>query len=407
MIFLQDSFALQENLPSLKFTLFYFFTGAAMTMSSFKKICFLTAFTALLHLQAQTYSPACLDDCQDQFWAEADYLYWQVQDAPKVIPLVIEQPTPDAPFEVVLGGKKLKNDWHSGAKFTLGYWVDSCQSLAAEVSYFFLGQETKRSSVYSDANGSPALRVPYFNVTTGLPDSAALATPGLYQGSAILKVSNRMQGVEVNLRSTALMDSFDVLAGFRYWNFDDRLSFLTNSPLVSPPSVYNNQDRFKTENNFYGGQIGVSLNQCLSAFLLNIQGKLALGAMCQKSTINGQFQTDEFTGSVQTFEGGYFALPTNIGTRKKTRFSVIPEVNLNLGYRTSGNLLIRVGYTFLYASNVLRASKQMSQNVNPTQSANIEFTPTPALVGEASPTGKLKSCGLWVQGVNVGIQLDF
>lgn len=385
-----------------------------------KKILLKTFFFAaafMSPLQAQMCNDAsadfsCFDQCDDgqnRYWLNADYLYWQVQNSPKVIPLVIEQPIVDGPFTVVLGGNRRKNDWHSGARFSLGYWFDNCNCLGAEVSYFFLGKNTKHSSVASNPEGSPRLRVPFFNVTTDLPDSTALATPGLFRGRGSLKLSDTMQGAELNIVKdmSGLCSNFSVLAGFRYWNFEDSLTFFTNSPLVVIPTVYNNRDKFRTYNNFYGAQIGACYDKSFSCFCLNVKGKVALGGLCQKSKIAGRFETNEFTGTVQTFAGGYFALPTNIGSHKKTRFSVIPELNVNLGWRVTDCVSLHVGYSFLYASEVIRASKQMRSAINPTQSANIEFTPTPVLVGEPAPTGKIRSSGLWAQGVNVGLDFTF
>lgn len=381
-------------------------------------ICIIVAYTSLAQLQAQIYENPCKDCssvdqcniCQNQFWLEADYLYWQIQDSPEILPLVIEQPVVNGLFNVVLGGKKIKNDWHSGARFTLGYWFDSCNSLGAEVNYFFLGKKSNQSNVASDENGSPRLRVPFFNVNTGQPDSTAVATPGLFKGDAFLKISNRMQGAELNIiKAISLENSsnFKVLGGFRYWNFDDSVTFFVDSPLVAFPTVYNNQDKFNTQNNFYGGQIGACFDQCFSCFQFNVKGKVALGAMCQRSIVHGRFKTNEFTGSVQTFAGGYFAQPTNMGNHKKTRFSVIPELDISIGYQIMDCLRVRAGYSALYASGVLRAAKQMNSAINPTQSANIEFTPTPVLVGEPSPQAKLKSSGLWTQGINVGLDFSF
>ncbi len=376
---------------------------------------FITAIVAIMPLQAEVLYGECDDyTCcggyQDQFWLEADYLYWQIQDAPKVIPLVIEQPVVDGPFDSVLGGKKTKNDWHSGGRLALGCWFDECKSLGAEVNYFFLARNSKQSSITSDENGSPRLRVPYFNVISGLPDSSALATPGVFRGSAVLKVSNKMQGAELNILKDIYLcnpSSFILLAGFRYWNFEENLRFSADSPLIIIPTVYNYQDKFSTQNNFYGAQIGGCYKHCFSSFFVDVKAKVALGAMCQKSNIEGVFHTNEFTGFVETFEGGFFALPTNIGHHKKTRFAVIPELNLNFGCQITHNFSIHVGYSVLYASEVLRSSKQMSSRLNPTQSANIEFTPTPELIGEVSPKSKLKTTGLWAQGVNVGLNFIF
>jgi hypothetical protein len=392
------------------------YAGKFMKKTLFALSTMITPYLASTPSQAQHFEVenACFfdadisNDCCRRFWLEADYLYWQVQNSPKVIPLVIEQPVTDGPFDVVLGGKKIKNDWHSGAKFTLGYWFDECQCLGAEVSYFFLGKNVKSSHVNADANGSPRLRVPYFNVTTGLPDSTALSTPGLFRGDASLKVFNRMQGAELNIvQQVNPLLNCGLLAGFRYWNFDENLTFYTSSPLVAVPTVYNNKDKFQTFNDFYGAQLGVSFDYCFSSVSLNVKGKVALGGMHQKSTIGGRFQTNEFTGSVQTFEGGYFALPTNIGHRSQWVFAAIPELNVNLSYQIMDRVHLLFGYSALYATDVLRSSKQMSRRVNPTQSANIEFTPTPTLVGEASPKAKWRSSDLWAQGINVGLDFTF
>lgn len=273
-----------------------------------------------------------------------------------------------------------------------------------------MGRNSKKSSITSDENGSPRLRVPYFNVITGLNDSSALATPGVFRGSAVLKVSNKMQGVELNILKDIHLcngSSFRMLAGFRYLNFEENLRFQANSPIIVMPSIYNYADKFSTQNNFYGAQIGGCYELCFSSFVVDVKAKVALGAMYQKSNIQGAFHTNEFTGFVETFEGGYFALPTNIGHHKKVRFSVIPELNLNMGYLITNNFNIHLGYSVLYVTEVLRASKQMSSNLNPTQSANIDFTPTPVLVGEASPKAKLRASSLWAQGVNVGLNFIF
>lgn len=373
--------------------------------------------TALFSLNAYCYdasSECCIYDdygsCPNRYWIEADYLYWKVQDSSTVIPLVIEQPLVDGPFEVVLGGKKIKNDWHSGARFALGYWLDDCTTWGIEARCFFLGKRTKHDSVSSDNNGSPRLRVPFFNVNTDLPDSVALATPGLFKAKAFLKTSNKMQGAELNIVRNICWDhgiNYWLLAGFRYWNFNDHLKFFADSPLVVIPTIYRNEDKFHTENDFYGGQVGVGFEYQYCSFSLRMLGKVALGAMRQKSKIEGLFVTNEFSGKIQAFEGGYFALPTNISDHKRTHFAVIPELNIDLGYQLTDCARIHIGYSALYASNVLRASKQMSSAINPTQSANIEFTPTPVLVGEPSPQAKFRGSSLWVQGVNLGIDFTF
>jgi len=371
----------------------------------------LSAFLAVLSGQSYGDNYDCYDPYCNRFWFDADYLCWKIKNSPEPVPLVINQPVSGGAFTTVLGDKQIDLGWRSGAKFALGYFFDDNQALGAEVNYFFLLKESKKHTVSSDANGSPRLRVPFFDVQTGLEDSSALATPGLYRGTAILKVDNMMQGAELNILgafpSCDCNMKFGLLAGFRWWNFDEHLKFLANSPIISPPSIYNYADKFRVENNFYGGQIGASFDYKYCAFYFNLKGKVALGAMCQKTVVDGFFTTNEFTGLSETFTGGFFALPTNIGSHKKTRFSVLPELDVNVGYQFTENFSIRVGYSVLYVSNVLWAGKQIDRNINPSQSANIDFTPTPLLVGEPSPKPRTKSEGLWAQGFNVGLEFQF
>lgn len=373
-------------------------------------MCFSIAFP-MLEAYGLFDNDSCLHDfneCQcDRFWIDADYLYWKVKDSPESTVLVIEEP--DA--IPVLGGKKIDMGWRSGARFAVGGWFDECHCWGGEVNYFFLGERSKKFTVASDVDGSPALRVPYFNVTDGEEDSSALATPDLYRGYASLNYHNSMQGAEFNvIKPFALCDCnsrFVVLAGFRWWNFDENLKFFGDSPLISPPSIYNYTDKFCVKNNFYGGQIGASFDYTYCSFFMNVKAKLGLGAICQQTNIDGKFVTDEFHGVVQTFEGGFFAEPTNIGHHKKTKFSVLPELDINIGYQVSDCFRLQVGYSVLYVSNVLYAGKQIDRNINPTQSANIEFNEDASLVGIPAPKAKMSTEGLWAQGINAGVEFKF
>ena len=162
---------------------------------------------------------------------------------------------------------------------------------------------------------------------------------------------------------------FDVtgLVGFRYWSFYENLTFNTNSPYIAVPAdVWETQDKFNAENNFYGGQLGIILNYDYCDFFINAKGKVALGAMCSELEIDGYLVTNEFDnyGDPQYFEGGFFTAPSNIGRHKKTNFSVIPEIDINLGYKFCDGIQLEIGYTAMYISNVLWAGKQIDPNIN-------------------------------------------
>jgi len=359
--------------------------------------------------------------CCNRFWADAEYLYWKIKDSPAPPPLIVTGPTA-APLpvlngpgtSVVLGGKRIENHWRSGGKFTLGYWLDSCCQYGLEANYLFLPSGTRKDSVFSSGlPGSAILAAPFFDVTTGTESSVSVAIPGAFSGLATWKLTNRMQGAELNVvakyLSCGCQLKYGLLAGFRYWNFDERFHFRTSSPNLGNPDVFITRDKFHTENNFYGGQIGAGVEYNCGGFFALAKAKVALGAMCEKVKISGELVTNDFNGfgPLQTFPGGYFALPTSIGHHRHTKFAVLPEAEIKLGYQFSDCFRVSVGYTFLYVSRVLRAAKQIDRNINPSQSAAILFVPGVALVGEARPRALSRSSDFWVQGANVGLEFTF
>lgn len=376
----------------------------------------------------EDYCNSCDSCASNSFWFDAEYLYWKIKDCPEHTPLVIEGPHFEPALgqpntKVILGGKNIDNKWRSGGKFGLGYWFDDERLYGVEANYFFLPKRSTRGSVGNPGTpGTNFLGVPFFNVTTSNEDSFTLSNSdpsiaeGAWSGFAIFTMKNRMQGAELNGFFPILTECshrIGLLGGFRYWNFKECFTFATQSPLIKDPvNIYSTKDKFDVNNNFYGGQIGIEFDYNTHCFTVNVKGKVALGANCGNVDIDGVFLTNNFsavpfTGTPQAVEGGIFALPTNIGNHHKTFFCVLPEVSVNLGYQIWDDLKLQVGYSFLYASNALRAGRQINRNINPTQSGAIEESVTPILVGEPSPKPWKRSQGLWAQGLNVGIQYTF
>ncbi len=391
----------------------------------FKAVCasalLCTQVQALGWLGQSCCNPCESDPCCDQFFVDGEYLYWQTQDSPAPVPLLIAGPITTSPFvlnapdtAVVLGGKSIDSNWRSGGKISLGYWFNECCNYGLEANYLFLPNESKTHEVSADGStGSALLATPFFNVTTASEDSAGVAFPGSFSGIAKLKLVNNLQGAELNFVAVNPFGcnlNFGWLAGFRYFNFDEHLKLTTSSPYVAVPTdVWKTYDKFSVNNNFYGGQLGAGLEYSSCEFYVNVKAKVALGAMCEESNVSGKLVTNDFNafGAPQTFVGGYFALPSNIGHHKHTEFSVIPEANINVGYPITDCLKVQVGYTFIYVNKLLRASKQIDRNINPSQSAAIDYTSTPALVGEASPKPLAKTSSFWVQGFNAGLVYRF
>jgi hypothetical protein len=98
-------------------------------------------------------------------------------------------------------------------------------------------------------------------------------------------------------------------------------------------------------------------------------------------------------------EGGLLALSSNIGDYERDRFSMIPELNINVGYKLTQRCKLRVGYTILYWTNVLRPGDQIDREINSTLLPG-EVDSLPPL----RPLFDFKETNALVQGLNVGAE---
>ena len=119
--------------------------------------------------------------------------------------------------------------------------------------------------------------------------------------------------------------------------------------------------------------------------------------------------TNDFTnyGATQTFPGGYFALPTNIGSHSQSEFAIVPEIQLSLGYRFTPTTTLFASYSFIYADDVVRPGNQLDRRINPTQSVSYVGEPPVALAGSAQPSATLNTSSYWAQGLSIGLKVEF
>jgi hypothetical protein len=177
--------------------------------------------------------------------------------------------------------------------------------------------------------------------------------------------------------------------------------------------VFNVADVFETTNRFYGAQAGVKAEYVRDRWFVEGSAKVALGVMRQSLDVAGTLFTNDFNdlGDPQTFVGGVFAQPTNIGHHRRDRFAVVPEVGLKLGYRLTSWASLFVGYTFLYASAAARPGEQIDRSVNTTQAVAFQPPQTPAppvaLVGPAGPAVRFRDSEFWAQGLSVGVSFSY
>lgn len=376
-------------------------------------------FTAAAVSLSLSFAPALLAEPAN-YWLNANFLYWKIQNSPEIIPLVVHGPVPPngAPVlgepdtNVILGGKVLKNKWQPGIDISVGRWLCDQHTSGVEIKYLFIPSKSLTKAVSSNGfEGTPIFAIPFIDANTGQESSEVISLPSNFSGTANLQINTSIQGAELNgIRIYPYSKNVNVgfSGGLRFFNFNDQLTFDTSSPNILPaiPDTYLTHEKFKVINNFIGPQFGVNTEYTYKQFSVNAVGKVGLGIMFQKSEIDGYLLTNTFNnhGTPVSYAGGYFAVPSNMGTRTRNTFAIIPEFKLNATYLLTHDLKLQLGYTFLYVSNVLRASKQMNRTINPTQAPALDFNPNPVLVGPAVPTGALRSQSVWAQGFNLGFE---
>ena len=139
-------------------------------------------------------------------------------------------------------------------------------------------------------------------------------------------------------------------------------------------------------------------------------GKVALGSTHQVVNIQGDTTQTALPGGFApmpgSFAGGIYALPTNSGRRFANEFSVIPALELKVGYQLTQRLRATLGYDFMYWNQVVRPGNQIDHSINPTQSVPFGTTGG-VLVGPAVPAALFNRTDFWAQGVSFGLELRF
>jgi hypothetical protein len=380
-------------------------------------------------------------------WANFEYLGWKVKAGPLPVPLVtIGDPVAaaaagvpagaiGAPGTVVVSPNQLSYPEQSGFRLFVGSWLDPEHTIGLEGSGFVLSTKSVRTAIASDASGNPALFVPFFNanptainqplLTAPGEDALNLSTPvtgpGAFSSTATATIASltRLWGFEANGLYHAwgtTYASLGLLAGFRYVDLQEQLTFDTTSvgtvPGLMQPIVVNSFDYFDARNQFFGGQVGAKFEARYWPFFTNVVAKVAVGDNHESMTINGNtFQSgfpDPMTGLPMpsgTIPQGTFAQQTNSGRHSHDQFAVIPELTTQLGVEPWHWVRIYAGYDFLYFSNVLRPGNLIDRNINRNL---LSVPPLPGpLVGPAVPAPVSRSTGFWAQGVNIGVEVRY
>jgi len=316
------------------------------------------------------------------------------------------------PGTTVLSPDHLGFGAFGGGQLTIGRWLQSDQRVGLEVGGFFLG--SRNAGFAQSSNGAIPLRVPFVNVSpaaAGFPLGAAsfvLADPGFASGGQTIGASLQLWGLEGNALYRAYGGqgfTVSLLGGLRYLDLRERLSIVSTENLLTAAGSYTGSDYFSTKNQFVGAQLGVKAERQFGQFDGSAVAKLALGDNYQTVSINGTSAVSGFGLPSGVTPGGIFSQATNIGQRTRNAFAVVPEAQLELGYRMQSGIRFFIGYDFLYVSNVVRPGDQVDTTLN--LSGNPALVPGSTLTGAARPSPMFNSSSLWAQGVKIGASYQF
>lgn len=386
----------------------------------------------LLHAPG-THAAACAPACDyrepcgppGRVWVSGEYLLWWLRGGstpplittgpaiPGTIPGIIGAPG----TRILAGGDREDDNPHHGFRVTAGLWLDDCRTHGIEANYFRIFPRSEDSTF--STNGVGVLARPFIDaiggpgVAPGAPNVQLAGAPGVASGSVRVHEDTELQGAELNYlcnRCCTCDGRLDVFVGFRYLELRDHLD-IEEDVLVDPsvPGLGGSRilvtDSFSTRNSFYGGQVGVRKEWWRDRVFVNGTAKVALGVTQQVVDINGSTTIIAPGGAARTERGGLLALSSNIGHYSREAFSVVPEVNMNVGVQVNNNVRVFMGYSFLYWSNVVRPGDQIDPVLNRNLIPTSSTFGTPG--GPARPAFSFNESDFWGHGLNVGLEFRF
>ena len=376
----------------------------------------------------QNHCGNCDDDCCScccgcdcgpcgQFWVREEYVNWWARGG-HVPALVVSSPTPDfATTRILYGDADYNGGYRPGTWTDMGMWLDCCKSVAIEGDYFWAGD--LNSPFSASSTGGVFLGRPFIDANTGLQSFEEIP------GSITIKNDNNLQGAGIDFRHNLCCccdccqnccDTcnfhgqrccrLDYTVGFRFYNFDDNLRIhedLMPDPNTGVPvgTQLGVTDSFRTQNNFYGMEVGLVAQRYVCRWMLEGTAKVAFGDMQKLVEINGQTVVSVPGQPTLVNQGGLLALSSNIGHYQQDQVTAIPMFALRIGYRATDHITFLAGYTFMYFGNVARAGDQIDTVINPN------LLPPPIGGGPNRPAFAFHNSSLWLQGVTLGAEIDF
>jgi len=410
------------------------------------------------------------------FYVDAEYLLWALKDltlpaSTIQIPstqLPTGQPTANSTTAgsfastTAFSNTSFSTPWMSGFRAHVGSWFDDQQSVGVEGTFFLLGRAG--SSLNANANAEANFNFPYTqlsvsSITPGTPPTTTLTPatgifPGQIKVAALADSSSMAQGAEVNVYyrvSSTFADRLHLLTGFRWVELNETLdqnevfdASRASSPVLTSTSAIpitptqgalstgnaipmvsaTFNDSVRTNNSFYGWQVGTKFDAwCGRAFIEGF-GKVGVGLMHQSVTAFGNTTVTTFsttstvnpttgaasispnpaTPTTTSSAGGLLANPLSQGTFSRDVLAFVPEVSIKTGYQFSQNIRAYLGYNFMYMSSVVRPGSQFGQTATNGQ---LNFFNNTTSFTNTQSTVTMRGTDTYLHGLFAGLQIRY
>ncbi len=340
----------------------------------------------------------------ERLWFATDF-YHAVGQGTLLPPLVTTAPVGTLPgaggalnepsTRILFGGERALNQFRPGLRANAGLWLTEDYRLGIDATFLYLGDVSSSFSGTTSPTGPLLARPVYLgNSGTQIGVSVGSFAPGTLSARA----TSAVIGGDANIRyglSTSEMGRLDFFLGYRYLNLCDTVEVDSQTRVVAVPTQlsilpifdFSVSDRFRTTNQFHGGQIGLGgTHRLFGRLTLTTKATIAVGVNISDVTIAG-----ETTTPLGTVSGGLLTGADNIGSMRDNFFSVMPEATAKLGWDVTDRIRVNAGYSALFWTNVRRAADQID--------TTIQSRGRPGFPNDGTT--------YWLQGWTVGLDLRY
>jgi hypothetical protein len=355
-------------------------------------------------------------------WLTADFLFGWMEGAhlPRLVttsPVVPAVPAPDVagvlPAADTLLHGTVNQDLATGLRLGGGYIFDQEKGMGVEAGFLFVSGQSSTFGFSSD--DFPILAQPFIDADSGDPGSFLVAypDPGQFAGAATGTIAVDSRQGSFYATNLGLMERaweteglrIDALFGYRFYTISDQLRIRTHRDLIATPAIVDSEDSFRAANYFHGLDFGFRTTYAWSdRVTLNLLTKVAAGNLHRNVNIRGKTTTTVNPDPPATTEGGLYALASNIGEHTTHEWGLLPEAGANFSWQVRSNVFIRAGYSLLYLTKIARADNQIDFTVNPDLIPGPGFDPA---ADPARPAFHIKQADMWIQTINLGVDVIF